>query len=109
MTCLVCQGYNAEDVKPRYFQDTLNGQIVPLISDEETLVFLYEEEQEAYEQAKRGKPWTGIFKPLFRALGMGKDDEEVQTEQVVEVKPKKELESKKIAKRKTNRGLFEPL
>jgi len=61
---------------------------------EEDPIFLYEEEAEA---ASGKKPWTGIFKPLFRALGFNKPvDNEVP-------------ESAKIAKRKSNNrgGAFE--
>ena len=91
--CLVCQGYPEELVTQQYAQ--LDPTKPPVPRQEFDPVFLYPEDLDSTD-APKGKSWLGVLRPMFRALGFLKEEEEI-------VEP----ESKKVAKRKKTGGLFE--
>jgi hypothetical protein len=95
--CLICQGYTEEQVLQQYSH--VDPTQPPIPRGMPDPVFLYEDEAAAAEASKQGKPWLGVLRPLFRALGWD----------VFELEEKKELASTKVAKRKHEGkgGLFE--
>lgn len=98
--CAICQGLPPDKVLSQYVQTNPGKPPVPLMEDDP--VFLYEEEQEA---SKGKKPWTGLMKPLFRALGIDKYQSGGEEEAAPEPKP--EPRSKRVARSKKSGGLFE--
>ena len=90
--CAICQGYPPENVLSQYVQTDPSKIPIPLVDPADEVVTLYPEER---IEAKIGK-W-GFLRPLYRAIAW-----------ITEPAPEAPV-SKQIAKRKKNKGLFEPL
>lgn len=103
----MCQGYSKDQVLLKYRQPKPGDPPVPTIDPESELYFLYEEEEEAYQKAKKEKtPWIGILKPLFKAIGWLGSGEDTADE--FPDKPVPVAQSTKVARKNRSKGLFEP-